>query len=138
MIDDSLWSFVAFGPLWLATGLSALFLTAVGLYSLMAFGVRQRTREIGVRRALGAGRWDIIRFVSRHVSRQVVVGLAAGAGLAWGLAGSMRSMVFQVQPDDPAVFMLTLVTLIAAAAVAAMVPVRRALRIDPAHALREP
>ena len=138
VIDDSLWSFVAFGPLWLATGLSALFLTAVGLYSLMAFGVRQRTREIGVRRALGAGRWDIIRFVSRHVSRQVVVGLAAGAGLAWGLAGSMRSMVFQVQPDDPAVFMLTLVTLIAAAAVAAMVPVRRALRIDPAHALREP
>ncbi|MDO8834912.1 MAG: ABC transporter permease [Vicinamibacterales bacterium] len=136
-IDDSLWSFVAFGPLWLATGLSALFLTAVGLYSLMAFGVRQRTREIGVRRALGAGRLDIVRFVARHVSRQVVVGLAAGAGLAWGLAGSMRAMVFQVQPDDPAVFLATLLTLLAAAAVAALVPVRRALRIDPAETLRD-
>jgi predicted permease len=137
-IDGTLWSYVAFGPLWLATGASALFLATVGLYSLLAFAVRQRAREIGVRSALGARPADIVRFVARQVGVQVSVGLAAGAALAWAMSDAMRAMVFHVSPDDPRVFVLTAATLVAAAALAAAIPLRRALRIDPAEALRQP
>jgi putative ABC transport system permease protein len=135
-VDDSVWAYRVFGPLLVAVGAAALFLAAVGLYSLMAFAARQRRREIGVRMALGASPLDVARLVAGEITGQIGIGLLAGAGLGAGLSSAMRSMVFHVPPHDPAIYASIVVTLVLTAAVAAFVPVMRAIRVDPSVTLR--
>jgi predicted permease len=136
-VDDSVWQYRVFGPLLVAVGGAALFLATVGLYSLMAFATRQRLREIGLRMALGARPVDVARLVAGEVTGQIGIGLLAGAGLGACLSSAMRSMVFHVQPHDPVIYATIVGTLVLAAALAAFVPVRRAIRVDPTVTLRD-
>jgi len=136
-VDDSMWPYLVFGPLLVAVGAAALFLATIGLYSLMAFAARQRMREIGVRMALGARPADVARLVAGEITGQIGIGLLAGAGLGAWLSGAMRSMVFHVPPHDPVTYATILVALVLAAALAACVPVRRAIRVDPTVTLRD-
>ncbi len=136
-VDDSVWAYRVFGPLLVAVGAAALFLATVGLYSLMAFAARQRTREIGVRMALGARPVDVARLVAGEITGQIGIGLLAGAGLGAALSSAMRSIVFHVPPHDPAIYLTIVVALVLAAALAAWVPVRRAIRVDPMVTLRD-
>ena len=135
-IDASMWQYTLFGSLLVAVGAAALFLSTVGLYSLMAFAARQRMREIGLRLALGAQSWDVARLVAGEVASQVGIGMAGGAGFATLLSSTMRVMVFHVAPHDPVLYASIAVALLGAVVAAAVVPVRRALRVDPALSLR--
>jgi len=136
-IDDDLWSYRVFGPLLVVVGAAALFLATIGLYSLMAFAIRQRRREIGVRMALGARPVDLARLVAAEVTAEVGFGLVAGAILAVSLSSAMRSLVFHVAPHDPLIYAVIVGMLVLAAGLAAWVPVRRAIRVDPTLTLRD-
>ncbi len=136
LVDDSLWGWRVFGPLLVVVGVAALVLATIGLYSLMAFAMRQRTREIGLRMALGARPSHVARLIARQVSAEVAVGLVVGGALAAALARLMRAMLFHVQPGDPFTFAAIVVALLLAAGLAAWAPVRRAIRLDPSITLR--
>jgi predicted permease len=114
----------------------ALLLACTGLYSVLSYLVTQRTREIGIRMALGAQRGDVLRLVMRHAALLTAAGL--GAGLLIALMGTrlVRSMLFQVSAYDPATFVAVVAGLAAVALLAALIPVRRATRVDPMVALR--
>ena len=116
--------------------LLALCITAAGLGGVVAFSVSQRTQEIGVRMALGAGRGEVLGMVLREGLRLVALGLALGALAAVGLSRLMTGLLFHVESTDPITFsgMALVLTLIAAAA--CLVPARRAATVDPLVALR--
>jgi ABC-type antimicrobial peptide transport system permease subunit len=116
--------------------LVALLLSAVGLFGVIAAGVRRQTHEIGIRVALGALPGNIRRLILTQVFG--VVGIGVIAGLAGALAASrlLRSMLFQVSPTDPLTLGGVCVLLLAVATVAGYLPARRAARIDPVEALR--
>ncbi len=121
--------FVAFGGL-------ALVLAAIGLYSLIAYDVAQRTQELGVRLALGASVSDVMRLVMSSGVRLVVVGVVLGGGLAlWG-SKWMESLMFQQSPRDPLVFGIVTLVLLAVSLIASSGPAFRASRVDPNIALR--
>jgi predicted permease len=122
--------------LFTAFGLIALFLAAAGLYGVIAFSVRQRTREIGVRRALGAPATRLLRGLLRGGALQVGVGLALGLGLAWPFARALISTLQGFDAADPLVYALVLGALGGVALIAILLPARRALRVDPVVALR--
>lgn len=114
----------------------ALLLAAIGLYGLIAYGVTQRTREFGIRLALGATRHDVLRLVLREGAGLAVGGLLLGlAGAALG-AGLLREMVYAVSVHDPLVFLVVPVLLLAVTLAASLLPARRATRVDPMVALR--
>ena len=115
----------------------ALLLAAVGIYGVVAQAVAQRTREIGLRIALGASYADTLRLVFAGAARPVGAGITAGALLALLLARSMRQLLFEVQPADPAAFATAVLLLIAITALACYIPARRATRVDPLTALRQ-
>jgi predicted permease len=117
-------------------GAVGLLLAAVGIYGVMAFDVTQRTREIGIRVALGADPRALVRLLLRRGVG--LAGLGALGGLVAALAASrvMSSVLFGVRPDDPATFGLVILLLLAVAALATLVPARRATRVDPVVALR--
>ena len=114
----------------------ALFLAAIGIYGLMAYSVTQRTREIGVRVALGSRPSDIFRLLIGNGLRLALMGIVAGVVAALALTRYLASMLFQVRPYDPVTFAVTAVVLLAIAAVACFIPARRATRVDPLVALR--
>ena len=114
----------------------ALLLAIVGLYSVVAFGVAQRTREIGVRLALGATRRDILSLVVRQGMRLALHGLAIGALLAAAAAQAIRSQLIGITPIDPLSFVGTATLLLTVAFAACVIPARRAARLDPVRALR--
>jgi putative ABC transport system permease protein len=114
----------------------ATLLAAVGLYGVIAHAVSQRTREIGVRIALGAGRRDIMRLVFAQGIRPVVPGLAIGLMAAFAAARLVRGGLVEVAPADPLAFAGTIVVLLGAATLGCVVPARRAMRVDPMVALR--
>ena len=116
-------------------GLGTL-LAAIGLYGVIAFSVTRRTREIGVRMALGAQPGQVLSMVMRQGLGIVAVGLAVGILLAAGAASALRGVLYDVAPFDPLAWALALSAMLAAAAVANVVPARRAMRIDPMAALR--
>jgi len=121
--------FVAFGGL-------ALVLAAIGLYSVIAYNVAQRTHELGVRVALGAQSRDVLRLVVVEGLRLSVFGVGIGAGVAL-LAGKwVKPLLFDVSPNDPTVFAIVSLTLIAVAVAASWFPALRASRVDPNVALR--
>jgi putative ABC transport system permease protein len=121
--------------LFVVSGAIALFLAALGLYGVMAFWVIQRTREIGVRMAVGGQRRDIVRLVLRQGMTQTSVGLGVGVLLALSAAGLLNSVLYGVAPYDPVVFGSVLAVLIVAAWLGCWLPARRATRIDPLEAL---
>ncbi|MEM9293412.1 MAG: ABC transporter permease [Acidobacteriota bacterium] len=118
-------------------GITALVLTLVGLYGLMAFSVRQRTQEIGVRMAFGARAVDVLMLVTGQGLRQVSVGLFFGILLAVPLIQSMRSFVYGADGGaNVAIFAAVAVTFLLVAGVACFLPARRAAQVDPIHALQ--
>jgi predicted permease len=125
----------------LALGLLALLLTVSGLFSVLSYLVAQRTREIGVRLALGASAPSVMRLMIAQTARPVLVGLLAGAGLAGALAVALRSMpaflTEIVHVTDPVAYAASLILIAAACLAAAAIPARRAARLDPMQTLRQ-
>lgn len=122
--------------MFLALGGLALVLAAIGLYSLMAYDVAQRTQELGVRLALGASRGDVVRLVVSGGVRLVLVGVGIGAALAlWG-SRYMEAVMFRQSPRDPLVFGAVVITLMIVGFLASAGPALRAARVDPNVALR--
>ena len=117
-------------------GVLALALATIGLYGVTAFGVTQRTREIGVRMALGADRVRIVRTVVRGPVVQSLVGLMIGAPLALAASRLIATQLYDVGSADPAIFGATTVVLLASTVIAAVVPALRAASINPTEALR--
>jgi ABC-type antimicrobial peptide transport system permease subunit len=117
-------------------GALALVLAAVGLYSVLAYDVAQRTREFGVRVALGARGADVMAMVIARGVRTAVVGGAAGAAVALLMGPWLAPLLFQTSPRDPLVFTVVLTVVSVVAIIAAFVPARRALNVDPIVALR--
>jgi putative ABC transport system permease protein len=114
----------------------ALLLAAVGLYGVMAYSVGQRTREIGIRMAVGARPRDAMGLVLRQGALLIAGGLVIGAALAWGLSRLLTGLLYGVAPGDPATLAATAALLVATSLVAAYLPARRAARVDPVAALR--
>ncbi len=114
----------------------ALLLGTIGIYGVISYTVSQRTREIGVRMALGAAQGDVGRMVVGEGMVLVAVGLAIGLGAAAGLTRFMRSLLHGIAPFDPATYAVVAVLLAGVAGLASWLPARRAARLDPAHTLR--
>jgi putative ABC transport system permease protein len=117
-------------------GLLGLTIAGAGIYGLMAFVVAQKTREIGVRMALGASRGRVVGTVAVHALTLVAVGVALGGSLAWSLSETARAFLFGVGPTDPRAFAAAAIALLAAATLATIVPAWRAASVDPVTALR--
>jgi predicted permease len=117
-------------------GALATFLAAVGLYGLLAFNVARRTREFGIRTALGASRSDVVWLVIREVLVLAGMGIALAIPAAYGLARLAQSQIYQVSAADPQVIAAAALLLATVACLAAYLPAARAMRIDPARALR--
>ena len=118
-------------------GLVALLLAAVGIYGVVAFLAAGRTREIGLRLALGAGRGQIVRWLLRRGLTSVAVGLAAGLGAAASCSWALAGILYDIPPLDPLTFFGVAVVLALVAIGAAGLPARRAARLEPAAALRQ-
>jgi predicted permease len=114
----------------------ALVLGIVGIYGVISYAVSQRTREIGIRMALGAGSVALTQMFVRHGLRLVAVGAAVGLAAALVLSRLMRSLLFEISPLDPLTYLAVPVVLALAAALASYLPARRAAGVDPAEALR--
>jgi predicted permease len=119
-----------------AFALLALVLGAIGVYGVMAYAVTQRTQEFGIRMALGASSSDVLKQVFLEGGRLAVLGLALGLIAALGLTQLMSSLLFGVQPRDPATFIAAAAVLVLVALAACYIPARRATRVDPLVALR--
>jgi putative ABC transport system permease protein len=114
----------------------ALVLAAVGIYGVMSYSVAQRTREIGIRLALGAQRSDVLKMTIGGGLRLVLMGAAIGLVAALVLTRVMSSLLFGVSPTDPLTFISISIVLISVAVVASYIPALRATRVDPMFALR--
>jgi predicted permease len=115
---------------------AALLLASVGIYGVIAYSVTQRTREIGIRLALGAQRSDVLRMIVGQAAALALAGIIIGAAAAALLTGLMRGLLFEVKPSDPATFAGVAAVLACVALLASYVPGRRATRVDPVIALR--
>lgn len=115
----------------------ALFLASIGIYGVISYGVSRRTREIGLRMALGSARSGVLRLVVGRGMALVIVGLILGTGAALALTHTMASLVFGVSATDPLTFAAASCLLTVVALIACFLPAFRASRIDPAVALRE-
>lgn len=114
----------------------AVVLAAVGMYAVMAYAMGQRTREIGIRMALGARRVDVLLMMMRQGLLPVLLGLAAGLAIALTISRTLAGLLYGVTSTDPVTYVSVCVLLLAIAAIAAYIPARRATRIDPLAALR--
>ncbi len=114
----------------------ALLLAAIGLYAVLAYSVTRRTHELGVRMALGARGADVLRLVLGHGLRVTAIGITLGVIGALGLTRFLQSLLYEVQPADPATFAIVLLLMASVSAAASYLPARRAMRVDPMVALR--
>jgi ABC-type antimicrobial peptide transport system permease subunit len=119
-----------------AFAVAALLLAAIGLYGVVAYGVTQRTRELGIRKALGATNGDVARLVLGGVGKLVAGGVVVGLVGGFAATRLIRSMLFRTAPTDPLTFAVVPSALIVVALIAAWWPTRRAMRIQPTDALR--
>ena len=115
----------------------AVFLAAVGLYGVVAYSVNQRTQEIGLRMAIGAGRGHVLSMVLTEGMKLALIGVALGLAGSLALSGLMSTMLFRVTPADPLSYLVTATVLVAVAALACYIPALRATRVDPIVALRQ-
>jgi ABC-type antimicrobial peptide transport system permease subunit len=117
-------------------GVLALGLAALGIYGVMSFAVTQRTREIGIRMALGANRRGVLRLMMAQGLRLVVIGVILGVPCGAALARVLSSMLFGLSPFDPLAYAGVTVFLVVVALLACWFPARRATKVDPMIALR--
>ena len=117
-------------------GAMALLLGVAGIYGVIAYAVSQRTREIGIRMALGAQRHEVTRMFVRDGLGLTAIGMVAGLGAAFVLMRLLRSLLFEVSPADPLTYVAVCAALTAAAMFASYVPARRATSVNPVRALR--
>ena len=115
---------------------AGLLLSMIGLYGVIAFSANQRTQEIGVRMALGASRFDILRLISREGVRLIALGGVMGLGLALGVSRLFKSLLFSIGPYDPMTFIGVTLLLVLVALAATLIPAGAAMRTDPGEALR--
>ena len=130
------WPLRVFGAMFAIFAGIALLLATVGLYAVVAYGVSRRTHEIGVRVALGASDGTILRMVFSTGMRQAGIGLMLGLAAAFGVTRVLSAILVGVSPTDPLTFGAVSAVLLAGAALGCAVPARRAMRVDPAIALR--
>jgi predicted permease len=136
LIDDAIASPRFVTVLLAAFAALAFVLSAVGLYGVLAYSVRQRTREMGIRVALGAQTMHVLTLVVGDGLRLAAIGIVVGVGGALIATRALRTMLFGVGPGDPATFGIVVAALVTTAAIASYVPARRATRVDPVEALR--
>jgi predicted permease len=117
-------------------GIMALFLSVVGIYGVISYIVSQRTRDIGIRLALGAGHREVFRLIVGQGMTLAVAGASIGVACGYALSGVMRSLLFSVSPRDPLTFVTVPSLLVVVALLACYTPARRAMRVDPLVALR--
>ena len=115
----------------------ALFLGIVGLYGVIAYSVSQRTREIGIRMALGAGKSAILNMIIGQGIKLALIGVAIGLAGALGLTRFLSGLLYGVKPGDPLTFVAVSALLIAVALFASYLPARQAAKVDPMVALRQ-
>jgi ABC-type antimicrobial peptide transport system permease subunit len=115
---------------------TAMLLSAIGLYGVLAYAVGQRTREIGIRLALGARRGEVLRMVITQAGRLAGVGVVLGLVAAVGASRALRSQLFEIAPTDRLTYAVVAVGLLIVALLASWIPAWRASRIDPLRALR--
>jgi len=135
-VARSMWDTRVYAQLMLVFSVLALLIAALGIYGVMAYSVSQRTREIGIRMALGAARADVQRLVFGQASRLTALGMGIGLAVAFGITRLMTNLLFGVRPDDPPTFVTVTLILAASAVFAAWLPAARAVRVDPVVALR--
>jgi ABC-type antimicrobial peptide transport system permease subunit len=114
----------------------SLVLGVVGIYGMISYSVSQRTREMGIRIALGARSEDVTGLFVRHGLMVSAIGAVCGLSAAFALTRLMKSMLFEVSPADPATYVTASAALIVAAVLASYLPARRAAHVDPVEALR--
>ncbi len=135
-IERGRWHLRVFGTLFLVFAMIAMGMAAVGVYAVIAHATSQRTREIGVRLALGANAGSIVRMVLNRGLVQIGLGMAFGLTAAYFVCSLMGSFLFKVSPSDPVTFGVVGFTLFIAGLAACLIPARRASRLDPMVALR--
>jgi ABC-type antimicrobial peptide transport system permease subunit len=136
MVDGSLAQQRFSAQMMVAFAALALGVAAIGIYGVLAYSIGQRTREIGIRMALGASAYEVSRMVLWQGMRMILTGAAVGASLALALSQLLSRFIFGVSPRDPLAFVAAPVVLIIVALVASYLPACRAARIDPVIALR--
>jgi putative ABC transport system permease protein len=132
----SFWEYGVYGWIFGTIGVVGLLLASVGVYGVLSYSVSQRTQEIGVRLALGAGRRDVLALIVGHGALLAGIGVVVGLALALAATPLTKTFLYKVSPFDPFSFATVSAFLMAVALVASYVPARRAMRVDPVIALR--
>ena len=135
-IARPLWFIRIFGTMFMIFGFIALFLASIGLYAVMSFSVSRRTREVGIRMALGARSGDVVRMIFRQGAMQLAGGMTVGIAVALGMSQLLQMLLLDVNPRDPVIYSGVVFTLVTTGLLACLIPARRATKVDPLTALR--
>ena len=136
LLSQGLWAPRMAAALLSVFGLIALILAAIGIYGVMAYSIAQRTREVGIRMALGAQPGDVLKLVIGQGMLLAGTGVVVGLIAAFGVARLFASLLFGVRPTDPLTFIAVAAVMSLSALAACYFPARRAMRVDPIVALR--
>ena len=135
-IDDTLSSERTIALLASTFGALAVLLAGIGLYGILAYSTAQRTREIGIRMALGAQRWTVVHLLLREIFLLAGIAVTVAIPIAMMVARALQSQLFNVTSTDAKVYVIAISVNLLVAALSAVIPARRAASVDPARALR--